>query len=363
MLKKIASACVVLGIASAAHAQSSVQIYGIMDLAVEHLNNVGPGKDDLTRMPSLTGSAPSRLGFRGTEDLGGGLHAGFNLEMWLNPDSGQVDNGGRGFGRIATVSLGGPWGDVSVGRQRTMLFWSILDADVIGPNMHSMANFDPFFVTDMVDNSISYLGRFSGFTVGANYSFGRDKLNAGPSPAGTNCAGESASDKKACRAWSVVAKYDAARWGVAVAHDVIHGGPGAFDGLTSSNLSDTRTMFNGYFNVASLKVGGGYMRRKNEGHAQPRSDLWFLGASYPMGDFSLDAQYNLYKTKDSSDKGQLVVLRGTYNLSKRSAVYASLGFEKNSGSAAYTVSGAQPGANPMPGVNQTGFGVGIRHVF
>ena len=132
MLKKIASAIALLGVGGLAHAQSSVQIYGIMDTAVETMNNVGATKSNLTRMPNLTGSVPSRLGFRGREDLGGGLSASFTLEMGIGPDSGALNQGGRGFGRQSFVSLNGPWGSLGLGRQYTMLFWSVLDADVIG---------------------------------------------------------------------------------------------------------------------------------------------------------------------------------------------------------------------------------------
>ena len=57
-----------------AHAQStsSITIYGIVDAGIERVTNVGPGHGSVARMPSLTGTLPSRLGFRGSEDLGGG---------------------------------------------------------------------------------------------------------------------------------------------------------------------------------------------------------------------------------------------------------------------------------------------------
>ncbi|MDO1476224.1 porin, partial [Comamonas thiooxydans] len=102
----------------------------------------------------------------------------------------------------------------------------------------------------------------------------------------------------------------------------------------------------------------------NDGYiASPRNDLWFVGVTYPIGQWSVDAQYNQLKYKDNADKGQLLVLRGTYNLSKRTAAYASLGYMKNSGNAAFGASSAQAGGTPMPGVNQTGFGMGLRHTF
>ena len=89
-------------------------IYGIMDAAVEHINNTAVG-GGLTRMPGLTGSVPSRLGFRGTEALGNGLSATFTLEMGIAPDSGALNQGGRAFGRQAWVGLSGPWGAVGLG--------------------------------------------------------------------------------------------------------------------------------------------------------------------------------------------------------------------------------------------------------
>ncbi|MPS96332.1 porin, partial [Comamonas sp.] len=94
MLKKIAGAVALLGVGGFAHAQSSVQIYGILDTAVETMNHVGASSSTLTRMPNLSGSVPSRLGFRGREDLGGGLSASFTLEMGIAPDSGALNQGG-----------------------------------------------------------------------------------------------------------------------------------------------------------------------------------------------------------------------------------------------------------------------------
>lgn len=365
MPRKLMLFAALLGVAGAAEAQSSVQIYGVLDTAVEYMNHVGTDRSGLTRMPTLTGSVPSRLGFRGREDLGGGLGATFTLEMGLGADSGVLGQGGRGFGRQAFVGLNGPWGSLGLGRQYTMLFWSYLDADVIGPSLHSMNSLDNYFPNARADNSISYKGSFSGLTVGGTYSFGRDTVNAGPSPAGTNCAGERSSDSKACQEWSAMLKYDAPAWGLALAYDQLRGAPGAFGGLVSSSMTDKRTMLNGYAKLDKVKIGAGYMRRNNDGYAQsPRSDLWFIGASYVVDQWKFDAQYNKLKFKSGGEgAGQLMVLRGTYNLSKRTAAYASLGYVKNSGKAAFGVSSAQAGGVPLPGVNQIGFGAGLRHAF
>ena len=94
-LAPLAAAAAALACASAAQAQqaSSVQLYGLIDTGVEYVNHVGSGYS-LTRMPTNTNTAPSRMGFRGTEDLGSGLSAVFTMEMGLDPGNGVSNQGG-----------------------------------------------------------------------------------------------------------------------------------------------------------------------------------------------------------------------------------------------------------------------------
>ena len=352
-----------LAACAGAHAQSSVQVYGVVDQAVEHLSHAPTG--NLTRLPGLTGSVPSRLGFRGTEDLGGGLKALFTLEMGFGVDNGSFNQGGRAFGRQSWVGLGGDWGTVSFGRNYSMLFWSQLDADILGPNMFGSASLDNYLPNARVDNSIAYRGTFNGFTVGATWSLGRDTVNAGPSPAGTNCAGESATDHNACRQWSAMVKYDTTNWGVAAAVDELRGGPGAFAGLTSSSMRDRRSTVDGWAKFGALKVGAGLIRRDNDASAAtPRSDLWYLGAAYPVTpQITVDGEVFKLKFRNSANGATLWALRGTYAFSKRTAVYATVGQIDNNGTLNLSVSNAAAGGNPPAGGSQTGLGVGIRHTF
>src|SRR5262245_43149526 len=81
--KRSLIALAVLAATGAAAQEQSVTIYGLLDAPVEHLNNVGANRDTVTRMPGLTGSFPSRLGFRGSEDLGDGLRAVFTIETGI----------------------------------------------------------------------------------------------------------------------------------------------------------------------------------------------------------------------------------------------------------------------------------------
>lgn len=370
---KISSLIALTGLVAtgAVHAQS-VTLYGMVDAGIESVSNVASAGGTLTRMPSNTGILPSRFGMRGNEDLGGGLSALYTLEMGFSPDTGASGQGGRLFGRQSTVGLGSQWGTVTLGRQWTMLFWSLLDADIVGPAVYGLGSLDSYIPNSRIDNSIAYKGKFKEVTVGATYSLGRDTVNAGPSPAGANCAGENGADTQACREWSALVKYDTASWGAALAYDTMKGRtPGAapdavFAGLTSSDKSDSRLSLNGYVKFAALKVGGGVLRRHNDGSAtKPKSDLWYVGASYPLTSaWTVDGTLAKlsYKDTDNSDS-TLLALRSLYKLSKRTTLYAQVGRIHNESLANVSVSGGAAGSNPALGGSQTGVMLGINHTF
>lgn len=349
----------IVAMGASAHAQSSVTIYGIADTGVERLTNVNAQGGSLVRMPNLTGLVPSRLGFRGTEDLGGGLGAFFNLEMGVALDSGSLNNGGRAFGRASNVGIAGPFGRIILGRQINM---TILAASthVMGPSLYSFASHDSYIPNAIDDNAIGYIGSFSGLTVGATYSFGRDVATAG-GPAATSCPGELGADSKACRHWTGLLKYDTASYGAAVSHDVMRGGPGAAFGMTSSAFTDTRTLVSGWAKLGAAKVSGGVLLRERENAAPLESRLYYLGVSYPITPaLTLDAEVSRNDVKNSPNDATMAVVRGVYSLSKRTAVYAMAGRIKNHGASATSVSA---GGTVGAGMSQTGLMAGIRHTF
>lgn len=372
---KISSLIALAGLAAAGAAQAqSVTIYGMVDAGVESVSNVATAGGRLNRMPSNTGILPSRLGFRGKEDLGGGLNAQFTLEMGFAPDTGASGQGGRLFGRQSTIGLGGDWGTVTLGRQWTMLFNSLLDADIVGPSVYGLGSLDSYIPNSRIDNSIAYKGKFDNLTVGATYSLGRDTAGTPPAltPAATNCAGESGADAQACREWSALVKYDTPNWGAAVAYDTMNGrtvgaAPDAvFAGLTSSAKTDSRLSLNGYVKFADLKVAGGVIRRNNDGSVtKPKSDLWYVGASYPLTPvLTLDGTLAKlsYKNADNADS-TLLALRALYSLSKRTTLYAQTGWIRNQSLANVSVSGGAAGSNPALGGSQNGVMLGINHKF
>src|SRR5215203_819094 len=119
MKQVIFGACALLGTmaASTATAQSSVTVYGLLDSGLVYTTNINAAGDSITKVPSLTGTFPSRIGFRGAEDLGNGLQAVFTLETGLGLDTGAMGQGNRLFGRQATIGLKGAWGTLTLGRQ------------------------------------------------------------------------------------------------------------------------------------------------------------------------------------------------------------------------------------------------------
>src|SRR5690349_4010887 len=142
-MKKSLIALAVMAAAGAASAQSSVTLFGIVDASVSRYVQRGgdvpgtPGSNNTVLANSAYNR--SRLGFRGTEDLGGGMAASFWLEAALNNDNGTfgtspvnsagsstvTGGGGLTFGRRSTVSLSGNWGELRLGRDYTPTFWNI----------------------------------------------------------------------------------------------------------------------------------------------------------------------------------------------------------------------------------------------
>ena len=116
-MKKAILALAALGSLSAvAQAQTSVTLYGIVDVGiVRESGTLGPS---VTKLSSGIANG-SRFGFKGVEDLGGGMTAFFDLQNGFQADTGALGQGGLLFGRQAFVGLGGSFGNIKLGRQYT----------------------------------------------------------------------------------------------------------------------------------------------------------------------------------------------------------------------------------------------------
>ncbi|QOK94306.1 porin (plasmid) [Ralstonia pseudosolanacearum] len=370
ILRGIAPA--MLALASGAAGAQSVTLYGLVDTGIEYVSHASSSGNGLVRMPSVTGTLPSRWGLRGAEDLGGGTQVVFTLESGFNTDTGTSGQGGRLFGRQAWVGLSGRYGTLTLGRQYSMAFLSIGDADILGPSQYALGSLDTYIPNARTDNTVAYKGTFGGLTVGATYSFGHDA--AGGVPASGTCAGEQAGSASSCRTVSAMLKYDAANFGVAGAYEEQRGGTGAtasfFNGsaaipFTSASDKDRRIIANGYARLGQAKLGIGWIGRALMSAAgDVRSNLYFINGSYPLtGALTLDAGLIRIINTDQGRSATTAVLRGVYALSRRTALYAQSGYLWNSANAQYTVSGGGGGTTPGRGMSQLGVMVGMRHAF
>eukprot|EP01034_Spumella_vulgaris_P031731 gene31731-39199_t len=148
-----------LGTTTAAFAQSSVTLYGRVNTTVER-QEVGNVK--------TTGlfNNSSRFGFKGSEDLGGGLKAGFQLESGFNSDTGASAT--TFFGRQSEVNLSGGFGAVRLGRFTAESYYAT--ADYVSMHNHDTgSSSDAFYAYVMPDaNKIAYrTPTFGGLTVDA----------------------------------------------------------------------------------------------------------------------------------------------------------------------------------------------------
>lgn len=141
------------GLSGSASAQSNVTIYGVMDTFVTNIH--ADGTPSVLRMDS-SGSLASRLGFKGTEDLGGKYSANFALEAGLNANDGTGADANRLFNRQAWVGLGTPYGELRLGRQNTPQFYMNGRFDAFNGGTQASGWNNIFGVAPRIDNAIGY---------------------------------------------------------------------------------------------------------------------------------------------------------------------------------------------------------------
>jgi predicted porin len=169
-----------------AHAQSTVTLYGIVDLGLQYANSAqmsrvggvpqGASQFAMTDAHS-TGLSGSRWGLRGAEDLGGGTKAIFALENGFLANTGALAQGGAEFGRQAWVGISSPWGTVTAGRQYDPLVNYVQQFAASGTFAGYMGShpddLDNLTNTNRINNSVKFeSATYGGFKASALYSFG-----------------------------------------------------------------------------------------------------------------------------------------------------------------------------------------------
>lgn len=341
MRKNLLLLSLLAGVASA-QAQvapaSSVTIFGTLDMAVAHLTGPVASRTGL----SNSGANISRIGFRGTEDLGGGLAAGFWLEAGLDPDTGTGKaNGGLSFNRRSTVSLQGNFGEVRLGRDDSVSFLNTLvfdpfRANGVGATMAFVMNGAPI----QISNAVSYLTpqNLGGF-------YGQAQIAFGEQPSGS---GSKLGDYTGLRAG-----YQQGPLHAAAAVGKLKGANADAD-VTASNFAAAYDF--GMVRPVLLWASEKTNVRKVTAIQ--------LGATAPLGSGELRATVGHYDTANSNANWNKFSLGYGYNLSKRTQIYGSYGRVSNKDGAQRAINLLGLGtAGTTLGGSSTGYEVGLRHFF
>ena len=357
-MKKSLIALAVLAASGAAMAQSSVTLYGVADAGVTYLN----GADNWSGVTSGN-NLTSRLGFRGVEDLGGGLKANFVIEGGFNLDNGDGASGYAGakagegfqFKRRSTVGLSGGFGEVRMGRELTAAFNATARYDVFGSVgigqsrlwadggvVDASANATAVTTNQRISNALTYVSPdFSGFKFGLNYGFG--ETTASNSDSGYLGAGLT---------------YDNGPLSLGLGLERLN------NGANSVATSDIDAWsLGGSYDFGVVKLLGGYRASTVDRAAgENKRNGAYVAVTAPVGPGLVRASYNRYENKynGGKDKADQFAVGYVYGLSKRTSVYGTYAYIKNKdGAKLYDLGSGGLKTNG----SQQGVQVGVSHAF
>ncbi|SDO24159.1 Outer membrane protein (porin) [Rhodoferax sp. OV413] len=343
-----------LACACAAHAQSSITLYGVADASLRYTSGLDAANAASAGTAAAVSSGvntTSRFGFRGSEDLGGGLRAVFNLESGVNIDTGASANTSKLFDRAAYVGVQTDAATLTLGRQTTVL------ADVVGqidPLGSRFASFNPnVSIAGLsahrlgieygpsgastgayrLDNSAKAVGRVGDFSLRAMHAFGEQAGSHGKLSSSGLGLGYQSGDYSAALGYT------------------------QFKSATDLELKAYLGGISAKLGSGKLSLSYGSSHADTSTTAQTRNKTLGLGGSLPLGD-SLDlvlAHYRVSRSRTAlADDGfQRSVAFLEYKLSKRSRVYTEL--DRSHWKAGYQLAAAKR--------NATGLSAGLVHTF
>lgn len=323
-----------------AAAQTNVTLYGILDAAVSSQDTGGP--EGRTTVVNSGNQSSSRFGFRGTEDLGNGLKAMFNLEAGAAIDTGAADS--ALFGRRAVVGLEGGFGLLTLGREYSPIAAVAAATDAFGQGFYgsNLSAFTTNRLTRRLSNSINYKSpAWSGLKLLAAYSAG--EVTAANTPSG---------DLK-----GVGVEYTLGGLYLGAAYHTINRLPADEDKESAFGAAYRFDQLGGF------EIKANWMQADREGTAAKYRQT-NLGGSMPFGPHRVYA--NVQQQKQGNAKGNSWALAYTYSLSKRTNLYASYADLNNNGSAVFGLSSSSvtiaPAATGL-GKDPSAFSLGLRHTF
>jgi len=367
MKKTLLAAALVTGFAGVAHAETSVTLYGLVDAGIGYQQTKVTQGDAFTKTRDIgliNGvKNGNRWGLKGTEDLGNGTSAIFQLESGFDLGNGRSSQGGRLFGRKAIVGLtGDSWGTLTLGRQYNVADDFISPIDPFGTSFKQAGVTEGAFGSSpsaRMDNSIKYMTPdFAGFKAAIGYAgkntkttsedgFGndfeeRDTSNwitaglayyNGPISVGasydrfrTDVRGTDGDFKGTTHMWNLFGAYD---------FEVVklHLGYGQIRGSVANDVVAEAGVGSVGLNGALAEFTAGMRAHDNLNYTQTngyRQQSWMAGLTAPVGDDGkamFSYQGNTSKnTGEAFDgvKGKLHIfsLGYVHNLSKRTSLYA-----------------------------------------
>ena len=326
-----------------AHAQTNVTVYGIMDAAVAIEDTDVPGEKRRTVINSGNQSS-SRLGFRGTEDLGNGLKAIFNIEAGVAIDTGAADS--SLFGRRSVVGLQGGFGQLTVGREYSPIASVAAATDVFGQGFYgsNLSAFTTNRLTRRISNSVNFKSApMAGFSLLAAYGAGERTVD----PSGD--------------LMGVALEY---------ANGPFYAGAGYHRLERLATEDDKELAFGAGVKLGDFDVKANYLAADQAG-ANNEFEQINVGAAYTMGvnKFFVNLQRNEI---ESGARGNAWAVAYSYALSKRTNLYTSYGSMRNNERGVFGLNSSSTAVNPtttgttpvnVAGADPTVLSLGVRHAF
>lgn len=363
--KKIVAAAALLALAAGAQAQ--VKLYGQVDMSVgkfKSFNNVQPNGSikSVTQVESGVMSTGSFIGFSGTEDLGGGLKAGFVLESYLSADTGAANAAGAPFwSRSSHLSLTGGFGKVALGKYDSVLYTMLTnfsplgDSQVFAPNqvLHYSS---PLIIGNAFGNQ-PFLGQGTSWANAITYET--------PNLAGFSGTVQYAPKENTNQPANVNNKDSIGLGGAYSAGPLNVSAVYTRTGIAAPfnnalNRSQKTTGLAASYNFGVATLSGIYTKTKvdNLGATPDSSKFYQIGASIPVtaaGKVSVaygQRKFDLLTFGGQTPKAKQFSLAYEHNLSKRTSVYAAAGNLKAS-NLPFTPSS----------IKSTNYAFGIKHNF
>jgi predicted porin len=355
-MKKTWMALALLGFGiSAAQAQDSVTLYGRVASGLDYVSNVaqpnGTAKSEYRFGSNQYGI--SWWGVKGSEDLGGGLHAVFNLESMFTAGSGALP-GDSLFNRFAYVGLSSDtYGALWFGRAMSLTDETGYYLDPFGEQATGIANFANGRAWGSRANTVTYTSlEYGGFLFRLQRGFGNEAGNF-----------------RGSTQTSASASYTVAGLNVRGVYEEIRDANGKFSDLYAASRE---YMAGGIYTWNTLKFFAGYQALVSSGEdtvataenptIATRMQQYWGGLTFqPTQALQFEAAIFHANVNHDGGTGTLGVLGANYNLSKRTFIYSTLGLMFNRGNAAFPVETQD--SVPLAGHNQQGFYLGVMHYF